>query len=642
MIRLSSTTQKLQAVLAGAVTTNELQIVVNYSDQTSTTYAGGTQRTNTNGATDVDICDAPAASTVRDIDNIHIYNRDTASADITVKVDVSGTEHILIRVTLSTLETLVYTHGSGWQAFTTTGKHKVEVGSGGGGGGSVTSNTVSAVSAQAASALSQALSVLSVTDAALSVRVDSVANAVSVVSNALSVGEAALSVRINSVANAVSVVSNAVSIVSTAASNALSVANAASQAASIVSQAVSVLSNQNSADHVSIRNLISIVSTAASNALSVANAASQATSALSQQNSVDHVSIRNLISIVSNAVSVGDAALSTRADSLANGISAISQRLSALVLDSLLNVSAPSPTSSQVLKYNSAASQWVASVDQTAGGASVTSTELSAVSAQAASALSQALSALSATDAGLSSRIDSVNNTLSQRISALVLDSLLNVSAPSPTEGQVLTWNSAAAQWVASTATGGGGGSVTSTELSAVSAQAASAISQLNSIVSSNAVGITRLKSATAQLVSAASLTNITSLVVTLAASTVYEITGGINFECGTSGGFAFGMSAPALHSWGSHIAIFLDSVLTQGFAGQQGGRVALSAIAAGQTIIASVSIATINSRRGARIQGVMATSAAGNLQLMAKTSVAGASMSIFGGYLNARRIGDV
>jgi len=74
-----------------------------------------------------------------------------------------------------------------------------------------------------------------------------------------------------------------------------------------ISNAVSVLSQQNSADHASIRNLISIVSQAVSvvsadlasvrsDLTSNINAVSNAVSALSNQNSVDHASIRNLIS----------------------------------------------------------------------------------------------------------------------------------------------------------------------------------------------------------------------------------------------------------------------------------------------------------------------------------------------------------
>jgi len=61
MIRLDTTTRKLQVVLAGAVSTNQLPVVVSYSDKTSTTYNGATQTAQTNGTTAVDICAARSA-----------------------------------------------------------------------------------------------------------------------------------------------------------------------------------------------------------------------------------------------------------------------------------------------------------------------------------------------------------------------------------------------------------------------------------------------------------------------------------------------------------------------------------------------------------------------------------------------------
>lgn len=132
MIRLSATTHKLQAVLAGAVTTNQLHCVVCYSDDNGSTYVGGTQLTSTNDTTQVDICAAPAASTVRDIDNLSIRNRDTAAATVTVMLDSSGADSEIVKATLAVGDTLSYTHGDGWKTLDASGQVKSSASGGGG------------------------------------------------------------------------------------------------------------------------------------------------------------------------------------------------------------------------------------------------------------------------------------------------------------------------------------------------------------------------------------------------------------------------------------------------------------------------------------------------------------------------------
>ena len=131
MLRLDTTSRKLQAVLAGAVTTNQLHCVVSYSDHTSTAYNGGTQLTSTNSTTAVDICDAPAASTVRDVDYINIRNRDTAAATVTVMLDSSGADSEIVKATLAVGDQLVYVHGDGWKALDASGQIKSSASGGG-------------------------------------------------------------------------------------------------------------------------------------------------------------------------------------------------------------------------------------------------------------------------------------------------------------------------------------------------------------------------------------------------------------------------------------------------------------------------------------------------------------------------------
>lgn len=144
MIRLSTTGEKIQAVLAGAVTTNQLHCVVCYSDDNGTTYVGGSQYTSTNDTTAVDICAAPGASTVRDIDFLSIRNRDTAAATVTVMVDVSATDSELVKATLAVGDQLVYTHSNGWATLDSAGQIKSSATGGGVSDGDKGDITVSA------------------------------------------------------------------------------------------------------------------------------------------------------------------------------------------------------------------------------------------------------------------------------------------------------------------------------------------------------------------------------------------------------------------------------------------------------------------------------------------------------------------
>lgn len=130
MIILSETTDNLQAVLGGAVTTNQLQCVVSWRDRTSTTFVAGRTVSVTNDTTDVTIAAAPAASTQRIIDFISVYNADTANATVIIKIDANSTEYILFRTTLGPAEMLQYYEGSGFKVITNSGAIKSSINQG--------------------------------------------------------------------------------------------------------------------------------------------------------------------------------------------------------------------------------------------------------------------------------------------------------------------------------------------------------------------------------------------------------------------------------------------------------------------------------------------------------------------------------
>ena len=141
--RSSTTTQKLQAFLGGAAaTTNPTVTVSSYivppqSKTVSGTngsiagdpseYRSAPQFTVLAGATETDIADAPPEGSVKDINFISIYNTDTASVTVTVCVDDNGTNRLLIKATLGTLESLYYEDGRGWYSTDANGAIKTAI-----------------------------------------------------------------------------------------------------------------------------------------------------------------------------------------------------------------------------------------------------------------------------------------------------------------------------------------------------------------------------------------------------------------------------------------------------------------------------------------------------------------------------------
>lgn len=125
MIVLQDTNDTLEVVLAGAITTNQLQCSVSWRDITTTGYTPGGSRANTNSTTAVALVAAPGASTQRVIDNITIYNADTATATVTVRIDDNATEYTLVKFTVLAGETIEYTEGHGWRTLTTQGGYKM-------------------------------------------------------------------------------------------------------------------------------------------------------------------------------------------------------------------------------------------------------------------------------------------------------------------------------------------------------------------------------------------------------------------------------------------------------------------------------------------------------------------------------------
>lgn len=114
MLRLTLTTDKIQIVLAGAVTANQLQCFATWKDFTTTTCTEGRNMPLTNNTTDVDLVPAPDADHSLEVDYMSIYNADTENATVTIKFDADGTERILHKDVIEPGKTLQYVHGAGF------------------------------------------------------------------------------------------------------------------------------------------------------------------------------------------------------------------------------------------------------------------------------------------------------------------------------------------------------------------------------------------------------------------------------------------------------------------------------------------------------------------------------------------------
>jgi len=130
MIILSETTDKVQVVLAGAITTNQLQCFTSWKNRgTGIPIVTGRTVINTNSTTAVDIVGSPTAGQ-RVVDLITIYNSDTVNAIVTILFNANGTTCILFKVTIAPGEIILYQEGRGFTVIANSGAAKQSINQG--------------------------------------------------------------------------------------------------------------------------------------------------------------------------------------------------------------------------------------------------------------------------------------------------------------------------------------------------------------------------------------------------------------------------------------------------------------------------------------------------------------------------------
>lgn len=112
MIVLDTTLRKLEIVLAGTVTTNQLAFVASYQD--STVAPPATNQGQSNNTTAVTLVAAPASGVQRELQWLSIYNADTANPIVTVQLNDNGTTRIIVKLTLQPGSSLFFARDGGW------------------------------------------------------------------------------------------------------------------------------------------------------------------------------------------------------------------------------------------------------------------------------------------------------------------------------------------------------------------------------------------------------------------------------------------------------------------------------------------------------------------------------------------------
>ena len=115
--------QKIQIVLANAVTATQLSVVTSWADMAddASTLAPGGSTTATNGTIAVDAVEAPANGFKRQLKYFGVFNADTAVAIVTLQINDNGILHIIARLALAVGARLEFSPGAGLRALDSNG-----------------------------------------------------------------------------------------------------------------------------------------------------------------------------------------------------------------------------------------------------------------------------------------------------------------------------------------------------------------------------------------------------------------------------------------------------------------------------------------------------------------------------------------
>jgi len=124
MLTLSSTTDKIQVVLASNVVSSQLQCYSVYRDTTTSSINPLNNQLLTNNTTAVDLVGSPASSTQRLVEYISVFNSDTGSVPVTILFSDNGTTYTLFKCNLAVGSKIEYTEKRGFRVISNAGSIK--------------------------------------------------------------------------------------------------------------------------------------------------------------------------------------------------------------------------------------------------------------------------------------------------------------------------------------------------------------------------------------------------------------------------------------------------------------------------------------------------------------------------------------
>jgi len=130
MIILSTTSEVLRIKLAGAVTTNELYCIASFRDNTDPDILPDSNMVRSNGTTAATLVGSPASGAKRLVEDMHIFNGDTASAAVTVEKYDDTTAYPIFVATLGVGEKIEFQSANGFKVVTNNGSIKTSLNQG--------------------------------------------------------------------------------------------------------------------------------------------------------------------------------------------------------------------------------------------------------------------------------------------------------------------------------------------------------------------------------------------------------------------------------------------------------------------------------------------------------------------------------